>query len=123
MEEVATGAKGTNAKGSEGTTGDVPATPLGRALLGRTVDKQAATAVVAVASIMVAAAQLSLVLGVAKGNVELVETMGKLAALSILAETSSRVAGAKLCLVSSGADPGDEGWGGGLYQGKQCLGE
>lgn len=87
------------------------------------MDEQAPTAIVTVAACVIAATQLCLVLWVAEGNMELRKAMGKLAALSILAETSGRVAGAELCLVAGGADPGDEGWGRGLYQGKQCLGQ
>lgn len=47
------------------------------------------------------------------------EAVGKLTALSILAETSCRVGGAELRLIAGGA--GDEGRGGGLYQGEQSL--
>ncbi len=89
MQEVTAGAKGTDSKGPESATGDIPAAALGRALLSGVVDKQAATAIVAVAGCMIAATQLCLVLWVAKGNMELMETVGKLAAFSILAETSS----------------------------------
>lgn len=51
--------------------------------------------------------------------------MGELAALGVLAEASSRVGGAELSLVAGGADPGDEGRGGGVCQGEQgvCQGE
>lgn len=121
MQEVTTGAKGTNAKGAEGTTGDSPAGVLGRALLSGVVDEQAAAAIVAVAGCVVAPTQLRLVLWVVEGNMELMKAVGELAALSILAETSSRVAGTELCLVTGGADPRDEGRGGGLYQGEQGL--
>lgn len=121
VQEVTAGAKGTNAKGAEGATGDIPAPAQGGSLLSGVVYEQAAAAVVAVASRVVAAAQLRLVLWVAEGNMELMQAVGKLAALGVLAETSSRVAGAKLRLVAGGADPGDEGRGGGLYQGKQGL--
>ncbi len=89
MQEVAAGAKGTNAKGAEGTTGDIPAAAQGGPLLSGVVDEQAAAAVVAVASCMVAATQLCLVLWVAEGNMELMQAVGKLAALGILAETCS----------------------------------
>lgn len=117
MQEVAAGAKGTNTKGAEGATGDIPAAALGGALFSGVVDKQAAAAVVAVACCVVAATQLCLVLWMAEGNMELMEAMGELAAFSILAETSSRVGGTELRLVTGGADPGDEGRRGGLYQG------
>lgn len=121
MQEVTAGAKGTNAEGTEGATGNIPATALGGALLSGVVDEEAAAAVVAVASSVVAATQLCLVLWVTEGNMELMEAVGKLTALSIFAETSSRVAGAELRLVAGGADPGDEGRGRGLYQGQQRL--
>lgn len=88
MQKVTAGAKGTNTKGAEGATGDIPAAALGGPLFSGAVDKQAAASVVAVASCVVAATQLCLVLWVAEGNMELVEAMGKLAALCILAETS-----------------------------------
>lgn len=121
MQEVTASAKRTNTKGAKGATGDVPAAPLGGALFSGTVDEQTPAAIVTVATCVIAATQLCLVLRVAEGNMELLEAVGKLAALSILAETSGRVAGAELRLVAGGADPGDEGWGGGLYQGKQRL--
>ena len=117
MQEVTAGAKGTNAKGAEGATGNIPATTLGRALLSGVVDEEAAAAVIAVSRSVVAATQLRLVLWVTEGNMELMEAVGKLTALSIFAETGSRVAGAELCLVAGGADPGDKGRGRGLYQG------
>lgn len=123
MQKVTAGAKGTNAKGTEGATRDVPPSAECGALLCGTVNEQTAAAIVAVASSMVAAAQLSLVLGVAEGNMELVESVGKLAALSILAEAGGGVAGAELCLVASGADPGYEGRGGGVRQREQGFGE
>ena len=121
MQEVTASAKGTNAKGAEGATGNSPTAALGGALLCGVVDKEAAAAVVTVAGCVVAATQLRLILWVAEGNMELVEAMGELAALGILAETRSRVAGTELRLVASGADPGDEGRGGGLYQGEEGL--
>lgn len=123
MQKVTAGAKGTNSKGAEGATRDVPPSAECGSLLCGTVNEQTAAAIVAVASSMVAAAQLSLVLGVAEGNMELVESVGKLAALSILAEAGGGVAGAELSLVASGADPGYEGRGGGVRQREQGLGE
>lgn len=54
VEEVASGAEGANPEGAEGTAGDVPAAPMRVALLGRVVDKQAAAAIVTVASCVVA---------------------------------------------------------------------
>ncbi len=119
MEEVAACAKGANAKGAESATGDVPAAALGGALLCAVVDEQAAAAVVTVASCVIATAQLGLILWVAEGDVELMETVGELAALGVLADTSGRVAGTELSLVAGGADPGDEGRGGGLHEGEQ----
>lgn len=121
MQKVTACAKGTDPKGAEGATGDIPAAVLGGALLSGVVDEQAAAAVVAGAGCVIASTQLRLVLWVAEGNMELMEAVGKLAALRILAETSSRVAGTQLCLVTGGADPGDEGRGGGLHQGEQGL--
>lgn len=119
VQKVTSGAKGTNAKGAEGATGNIPAAAQSGALLGGVVDEQAAAAVVAVTGCVVAATQLRLILWVAEGNVELMEAVGKQAALSVLAETSGRVAGAELRLVAGGADPGDEGRGGRLHQGEQ----
>jgi len=87
VQEVAAGAEGTHPEGAEGAAGDVLAAPTaGGPLLGGTVDEQTAGAIVAVACGVVAAAQLGLVLGVAVGNVQLVEAVGKLAALGVLAE-------------------------------------
>lgn len=108
VQEVATGAEGTNPKGAEGTAGDVPATPMRMALLARVVDEQAATAVVTVASCVVASAQLCFVFWMVEWDVQLMEAMSKLAAFTILAKASGRVAGAQLCLVTSGTDPGDQ---------------
>ena len=88
MQEVTTVAEGTNPKGAECAAGEIPPAAESRALLGGIVDEQAAAAVVAVASGVVAATQLSLVLGVAEGNMKLMEAVGELTALSILAETS-----------------------------------
>lgn len=119
MQEIAARSKGTNAEGAEGAAGDAVA--LGRTLLARVVDKQAAAAVVAVASGVVAAAQLGLVLGVAVGDMELMQTMGELAALSILAAARCRVAGTEFRLVAGGADPRDEGGRGGLDEGQESL--
>lgn len=123
VQEVTTSAKRTNTKGAKGATWDVPAAALGRTLFSGTVHEQASTAIVTVATCVIAAAQLRLVLWVAEGNMELMEAMGKLTALCILAEASGRVAGAELRLVPGGTDPWNEGWGGGLYQGKQCFGQ
>lgn len=121
MQEVTAGAKGTDAKGAEGATRDIPAAAQSGALLSGAVDEQAAAAVVAVTGCVEAATQLGLVLWVAEGNVELMEAVGELAALGVVAETGGRVAGAELRLVAGGADPGDERGGGGLYQGEQGL--
>lgn len=121
MQEVTAGSKGTDTKGAEGAAGDVPAVAQGGPLLGGAVDEQAAVAVVTVAGGVEAAAQLSLVLWVAEGHVELVEAVGELAALGVLAEAVGRVAGAELRLVAGGAHPGDEGRGGGVHQGEQGL--
>ncbi|TNN47486.1 hypothetical protein EYF80_042308 [Liparis tanakae] len=103
--------------------GQTPKERKGGPLLGAAVHEQAAAAVEAVARRVEAAAQLRLVLGVAAGNVELVEAVGELAALGILAETGGGVAGAQLRLVAGGADAVDEGRGGGLHEGEQGLGQ
>lgn len=87
MQEVTAGSKGTNPEGTEGAAWDVPATTEVGALLCGTVDKQATVAIVAVATCVVAATQLRLVLWMVGGNMEFVEAVGKLAALGILAET------------------------------------
>lgn len=122
MKEVATGAKRTNPKGAEGTAGDIPATPMCLALLGRVVDEQATASIVAVASCMVAPAQLRFVFWMVEWDVQLVEAMCKLAALTILAEAGGGVAGTELRLVTSGTDPGDESRGGGTFHlGKEGL--
>lgn len=127
MQEVTASAEGANAKGAEIAAGNVPATVQGGALLGPllggAVDEQAAAAVVAVAGGVVGTTQLRLILWVTEGNVEFVKAMGKLAAFCILAEASSGVAGAEFSLVAGGADPGDQGRTGGLYQGKEGLGQ
>lgn len=123
VQEVAARAEGADAERAVGAAGDVPAAALGGTLLGGVVDEQAAAAVVAVASRVVAATQLGLVFGVAEGHVELVEAVGELAALGVLAEAGGRVAGAELRLVAGGADAGDEWRGGRLYQGKEGLGQ
>lgn len=123
VQEVAACTEGADAERAEGAAGDVPAAALGRTLLGRVVDEQAAAAVVTVAGGVVTAAQLGLVLRVAERNVELVEAVGELAALGVLAEAGGRVAGAELRLIAGGADPGDEGRGGGIHQGKEGLGQ
>lgn len=68
MQEVTAVAEGTNPKGAEGAAGEVPPAAESRALLGGIVDKEATAAIVAVASGVVAATQLSLILGVAEGN-------------------------------------------------------
>lgn len=121
VQEVTARAEGTDPKGAEGATGDIPAAVLGGALLSGVVHEQAAAAIVAVAGCVITSTQLRLILWVAEGYMELMEAVGKLAALRILAETSSGVAGAQLRLVTGGADPGDEGRGGGLHQGEQGL--
>lgn len=126
VQEVATGAERANPEGAEATAGDVPATPMRVALLGRVVDEQAAAAVVTVASCVVAPAQLCFVFRVVERDVQLVEAMCKLAAFAILAEASGGVAGAELRLVTSGTDPGQQSWrGGGFHLGKEglCQGE
>lgn len=122
MQEVAAGAERTNPKGAEGTAGHVPAAPMRVALLGRVVDKQAAAAVVTVASCVVAPAQLGFVFWMVERDVQLMEAMCKLAAFTVLAEASGGVAGAELRLVTSGTDPGDQRWrGGSFHLGKEGL--
>lgn len=115
VQEVAAGAEGADTHGLEGAAGDVPAAVrlvVSGPLLAWVVDKQTAAAVVAVSTSVVAPTQLSLVLGVVEGNMELVEPMGELAALGILAQAGCRVAGAQLGLVAGGAHPRHAGTGG-----------
>lgn len=122
VEKVASGAERTNPVGAEGTAGDIPATPMCMALLRWVVDKQAAAAIVTVASCVVAPTQLRFVFWMVEWDVQLMEAMCKLAALAILAEASGGVAGAELRLVTSGTDPGDQIWrGGGFHLRKEGL--
>ena len=124
VQEVAAHAEGTHAVGAVGAAGDVLApVAAGGPLLGGAVDEQAAGAVVAVARVVEAAAQLGLVLGVTVGYVELLEAVRELAALGVLAEARGGVAGAELRLVAGGAHPGGEGGGRGLDQREQGLGQ
>lgn len=123
VQEVATGAEGAYPEGAEGAAGDVPAAPVRLALLGGAVDEQAAAAVVAVASGVVAPAQLRFVFRVVERDVQLVEAVGELAAFAVLAEAGGRVAGAELGLVTGGTDPGDPRRRGGLGLGKEGLGQ
>lgn len=122
VEKVAPGAERTNAEGAEGTAGDIPATPMCMALLRWVVDKQAAAAIVTVASCVVAPTQLRFVFWMVEWDVQLMQAMCKLAALTILAEASGGVAGAELRLVTGGTDPGDQSWrGGGFHLRKESL--
>lgn len=125
VQEVAACAEGADTHGLEGAAGDVPAAVrlvVGGPLLAWVVDKQAAAAVVAVSANVVAPTQLSLVLGVVEGNVELVEPVGKLAALGVLAQARRRVGGAQLSLVPGGADPRHAG-SGGIHYREQGVGQ
>lgn len=110
MQEVAAGAEGAHPKGTIGAAWDVPATAACRPLLLGAVNKQTAGAVDTIPGCVEGAAQLSLVLGMARGHMEVMEAMGKLAALSILAGASLCIAAAELCLVACGAHPRDQGW-------------
>lgn len=104
MHEVTSGAKRTHSKGSESAARNVFLAAYALPLLLRAVHKQTATAIVAVASGVIAAAQLSLVLGVSKGHMEFMNAMSKLTALSKLAGARGRIGSAEFSLVASGAD-------------------
>lgn len=121
MQEVASCAKGANTKGTVSATGYIAPSVPNWPLLLQAVHKEAAASVHAVASSVEGAAQLRLVLGVARGHVEVMQAMSKLATLCVLAGTTLRIAAAQLGLVAGGTQPGVKRRRGRLNQRKQSL--
>lgn len=106
MKEVAARAKGANTKGAVCAAGYIATSVPNWPLLLQAMDKEAAASIHAVAGGVERAAQLGLVLGMARGHVEIMQAMSKLATLCILACTTLGITATQLGLVACGTDPG-----------------